>query len=224
MRKLRLIPAGLSACLALVIGLVAPAAARQPTKALLPRMVVPDASLARLSDRLRQKFAFYSTPQDAAASSVDPNDTGADLRRMGRLAGYVRGRNAAGAFSRRAPKGLLVVGTSAILCRDARSAAASIKHDIAVSKRLRGKAIDSGRLISFAATKVPSLGTGAVLVHVRVRPRGGTDLFTTAVAFPAGSLRGNTTVVRGDRKNADTMALHLGQQLRRQMLVTLGGK
>jgi hypothetical protein len=143
---------------------------------------------------------------------------------MGRIAGYVRGRNAAGAFFRRAPKGLLAVGTSAILCRDARSATASIKHDIAVSKRLRGKAIDSGRLISFAATKVPPLGPGAVLVHVRVRPRDGTDLFTTAVAFPLGSLRGNTTVARGDRKNADAMALNLGQQLRRRMLATLGGK
>jgi hypothetical protein len=217
-------PAGLIACLALGIGLVAPAAVRQPTKALLPKMVVPDASLARLSDRLRQKYAFYSTFQDAAASSPDPNDTGADLRRLGRIAGYVRGRNATGAFSRRAPKGLLVAGTSAILYRDARSAAASIKRDTADSKRLRGKAIEAGRLISFAATKVPSLGTGAVLVHLHIRRTGGTNLFTTAVAFPVGSLRGNTSVVRGDSKSADTMALNLGQQLRRRMLATLGGK
>jgi hypothetical protein len=38
---------------------------------------------------------------------------------LGRIAGYIRGRNAIGAFARRVPSGLLVVGTSAILWRDA---------------------------------------------------------------------------------------------------------
>ena len=224
MRKLlRPIPGSLIACLALATGLVAPAAARQPTKALLPRMVVPDASLARLSDRLQQKYAFYPTPQDAAASSPDPNDTGADMRRLGRIAGYVRGRNAAGAFSRHPPRGLLVAGTSAMLWRDARSAAASITRDTANSKRFRGKVIESARLISFAATKVPSLGTGAVLAHEHWRLESGTDVFTTTAAFPVGSLRGNTVVVRRDRQYADAMALNLGQQLRRRMLATLRG-
>jgi hypothetical protein len=200
------------------MALVEPAPAQEPPRARLPRMVVPDASLARLAGDLRQEFAFFSTAQDAAASTPDPSDTGADLRRLGRIAGYVRGRNAAGAFSRRAPKGLLVVGTSASLWRDTRSAAASIERDIADYKRFRGKADQSGRLVSFEATKVPSLGIGAALFHIHVRPRGGTDRFMTTVSFRVGSLRGNATVVRGDRRDADTAARHLAGQLKRRML------
>lgn len=223
MTKLRLIPAASIACLALVVALAA-AAEPKPTKALLPKMVVPNASLARLGDQLRRKFAFFSSDRDAALSSPDPNDTAADLRRLGRIAGYVRGRNAVGAFGRRPPKGLLAVGTSAILWRDARSAAAAIRRDIADQKRLRGKAVEGGRLVRFAARKVPSLGRGAVLSHADFRPTGGTHRFSTEVTFRVGSLRGNAIVIRRDRKNADSMALHLGKQLRHRMLTTLGGK
>jgi hypothetical protein len=221
MNKLGPILAGASVCLALAIALAAPAGAGQAPKALLPRMVVPDASLARLGGGLGNKFAFFSTAEDAAASTSDPSDTGADLRRLGRIAGYVRGRNAPGAFSPRAPKGLLGVATSVILWRDARSAAASIRRDIADDKRFRGKAVEAGKLVSFAATKVPSLGIGAALLHIHTRPAGGTDRFTTSVLFRVGSLRGNAIVVRGDRKKADTLALRLAEQLRRRMLTVL---
>ena len=203
------------------IALVAPAAAQQPPKTLLPQMVIPDASLAPLGSGLRQKFEFFSTPADAARSTPDPSDTGADLKRRGRVAGYVRGRNAARAFSLRAPKGLLVVSTSVILWRNAQSAAASIERDIADFKRFRGKVVDGDRLVSFTATKVPSLGDGAVLLHIRSRPKGGTDRFNTSVVFRVGSLRGNVGVIRGDQTGADTIALNLAQQLRRRMLAAL---
>jgi hypothetical protein len=181
-------------------------------------MVVPDASLARLAPRLPERFGFFSTADDAAASTPDPTDTGADLRRLGRIAGYVRGRNAAGAFSRRPPKGLLVASTSAILWRDARFVAASIERDTADYKRLRGKAIEAGRLVSVAATKIPSLGIGGTLLHMQVRSARGNDFFTTAVAFRVGPLRGNAIVGRTDRTNVDTVARQLAQQLRRRML------
>jgi hypothetical protein len=221
MNKLGPILVGASVCLVLAIALAAPAGAGQAPKALLPRMVIPDASLARLGAGLRNKFAFFSTAKDAAASTSDPSDTGADLRRLGRIDGYVRGRNAPGAFSPRAPKGLQGVATSVILWRDARSAAASIRRDIADDKRFRGKAVEAGKLVSFAATKVPSLGIGAALLHIHTRPAGGTDRFTTSVVFRVGSLRGNAIVVRGDRKKADTLALRLAEQLRRRMLTVL---
>jgi hypothetical protein len=209
---------------AISIALVAPAAARQPPKALLPRMVLPDASLARLAGGLRHKFAFFSTADDGAVSTPDPNDTGADLTRLGRIAGYVRGRNTGGAFSRRAPKGLLVMGTSVGLWRDARFVAASIERDIADYKRLRGKTVEAGFLVSFAATKLPSLGIGAALLHIHTRPTGGTDRFNTVVVFRVASLRGNALVVRSDRRNADRAALHLAEQLRRRMLAALRRK
>src|SRR4051812_12343280 len=112
----------LVAAISVVVVATGTAAARPPLKALLPRMVVPDASLARVARELSETFAFFSTADDAAASTADPKDTGADLTRLGRIAGYVRGRNAAGAFSARPPNGLLTVGTSAILWRDAHSA------------------------------------------------------------------------------------------------------
>jgi hypothetical protein len=77
-------------------------------------------------------------------------------------------------------------------------------------------------LVSFVATKVPALGIGAVLMHGRSRPTGGTDRFATQVVFRVGQLRGNAIVVRGDGGNADTLALELGKQLRRRMLAALG--
>jgi hypothetical protein len=221
MNKLGPILAGASVCLALAIVLAAPAGAGQAPKALLPRMVVPDASLARLGDVLRHKSAFFSTPADAAASTPDPDDTGADMRRRGRLAGYVRDRTATGAFSPRPPKGLQLVGTSVILWRNARSAAASIERDIADYKRLRGKTREGDLLVSFAATKVRSLGLGAALLHIRGRPTGGPDRFITSVVFRVRSLRGNAIVVRSDKRSADATVLQLGKQLRSRMRAVL---
>ena len=191
-----------------------------PSKALLPKMVIPDASLARLADGARERFAFYSNAKDAALSTIEPNDTGADLRRMGRIAGYVRGRNVAGAFARQAPKGLLTTGTSVILWRDGRSAAASIKRALASGKRFSGKPIQAGLLVSYAARTVPSLGAGAALEHIRGRPPGGTNRFSTSVMFRVGSLRGNAIVQRGDRF-ADGAALQLAKQLKQRMIAVL---
>jgi hypothetical protein len=187
-------------------------------------MVLPDASLVALADGLGQRFAFFSNANDGAASSPDPKDTGADLRRLGRIAGYVRGRNAAGAFSLRGPERLQVVGTSVILWRDARAAAASIERDTASAKRLRGKPVQSGFEVSFAATRASSLGVGAMVWHIRARPKGGTDRFTTHVVFRVGRLRGNAIVGHGDNRYADAAALQLADQLRHQILATLRRK
>jgi hypothetical protein len=184
-------------------------------------MVVPDAALARLASGLPHRFAFFSTAEDAAASSPDPRDTGATMKRRGRIAGYVRGRNTPSAFARRAPKRLLAIGTSVILWRDARAAAASIERDLADEKRLTGRTVGGNLLISFSATRVPSLGAGAVLQHIRARPLDGTDRFTTQVVLRVGRLRGNAIVVRGDRRDADSLALRLARQLRRRMLAAL---
>jgi len=182
-------------------------------------MVLQDAELAQLAGGLRQKFAFFTTPEDAAASSPDPSDTGVDMRRRGRIAGYVRGRNATGAFSRRVPKRLLLIGTSVILWRDARAASASIRRDISDDKRLTGRTIKGSTLVSFEARP---LRAGATLLHIRARPRNGTDQFTTEVVFRVGALRGNALVVRGDGRGTDGLALHLADRLKRRMLSAVG--
>ena len=203
---------------------MAPAAAQKPSKALLPRMVLPDAALVGLAVGLGQKLEFFTNANDGAASSPDPKDTGADLSRLGRVAGYIRGRHSVGAFSLRGPKRLQAVATSVILWRDTRAAAASIERDVATAKRLRGKAIESGFEVSFAATKAPSLGADAMLWHLRARPKGGTDRFTTQVVFRVGPLRGNATISHGDNRYADAAALQLADQLKRRILATLRRK
>jgi hypothetical protein len=200
-----------------------PSRVARPSKegrALLPKMVIPDASLARLADGARKRFAFYTNANDAAASTFDPNDTGADLRRMGRIAGYIRGRNVARAFVKRAPKGLLATSTSVILWKDGRSAAASIERDLASGKRFSGKRLQGGLLVSYAARKVPLLGAEEVLEHVRTPPTGGTDRFATGVLFHVGSLRANATVARGDRF-ADRAALQVAKQLKLRVVAVL---
>ncbi len=198
-----------------------PAGGRQASKAILPQMVIPDASLTRLGGELRRKYAFFATAEDAAVSTADPNDTAADMRRLGRIAGYVRGRNAMGAFTPRAPRGLLAVGTSVILWRDSRAAAASIERDIAEGRRFRGKAVEGGVLVDVDVTREPSLGPAAALQRTHARPTGGTDRFNTALLFRVGSLRGNAVVVRSDAQSADRTALRLAEQLRRRMVAAL---
>jgi hypothetical protein len=197
---------------------VAVPSARPPTRAQLPGMVLPDAVLGHVAPGLKQRYAFFPTGEDAAASTLDPNDTGADLKRLGRLAGYVRGRNAPQAFSPGPPRGLLVVGTSVSLWTNASAAAASIRRNAADGKRLRGKQVEGGLVVSFGATKVPALGVGSLLVHLRTRPTGGTDRFATYVWFRVGQLSGSAVVGRGDGRNADTLALELAKQLKRRML------
>jgi hypothetical protein len=198
---------------------VAPSA-QSPTRAQLPRMVVPDPVLKHAGG-LPGGFAFFTTAEDAAASTYDPQDTGADLTRLGRVAGYVRGRNARGAFSPRARGGLLTVGTSVILFRDASAARAEIERDIAAGKRFSGKTLPEGVLVTYTAGPVRSLGSGAVLEHVRVRPTGGTDRFQTNVIFRVGQLQGNVFVSRGDRTKTDRLALDLARQLQRRMTSAL---
>jgi hypothetical protein len=197
-------------------------AAKSPSRAQLPKMVLPDAALKHVAGGLPQRFAFFSTPEDAARSTFDPHDTGADLKRLGRIAGYVRGRYAPGAFSPRAGRGLLAVGTSVSLFRDSAAAGASMQRDIAAGKRFSGKVLGArGLLVSYRFSGAPSLGNRAALEHVHARPTGGSDRFETSVLFVVGQLRGNATVSRGDRTNADRLALDLAQQLRRRMVTGL---
>jgi hypothetical protein len=195
--------------------------AQSPTRAQLPKMVLPDAVLKLAAGGLPGSFAFFATAEDAAASTYDPHDTGADLKRLGHVAGYVRGRNARGAFSPRAGGGLLAVGTSVILFRDASAARAAIERGIAEGKQFSGKALQEGVLVRYTARRARSLGSGAVLEHVRARPTGGTDRFQTNVTFRVGQLRGNVIVSRGDRTNADRLALDLAKQLQRRILTAL---
>jgi hypothetical protein len=184
-------------------------------------MVIPDAALARLAPGLPRTYAFYATAEDGAASTADPNDTGADMRRLGRITGYARGRNAPGAFTPRAPKGMLALGTSAILWRDAQAAADSIERDLADGRRFRGKAVEGGVLLDVDVIDEPTLGDGAALVRTHARPTGGTDRFTTGVSFRVGSVRGNAVVVRSDEMSADATALQLARRLRRRMIAAI---
>ena len=196
--------------------------AQSPTRAQLPGMVLPDAVLGRAVGGLRLpgSFAFFATAEDAAASTFDPDDTGADVKRLGRVAGYVRGRNARGAFSPPG-EGLLAVGTSVSLFNGVSSAAAAIERNVTEGKRFSGKALAEGVLVSYTAGRIRSLGSGGVLEHFRVRSTGGTDRFLTGVLFRVGQLRGNAFVTRGDRTNTDRLALKLARQLQRRIITTL---
>jgi hypothetical protein len=71
--------------------------------------------------------------------------------------------------------------------------------------------------VRYASEPVPSLGGRAALEHIHARATGGTSRFLTLVMFQVGQLRGNTSVVRGDRTNADRLALNLAEELRSRM-------
>ena len=197
------------------LALVAAIALIAVPKATLPQMTVPDATLKRVAPSLSQKTAFFTTHDDAAASTFDPNDTGADLKRLGRVAGYIRGRIGS------ETTGLSGVATSVILWRDARVAATSITRDAADGRRFRGKNVAPGVLVSFDAKKIPALGRGAELWHFHVRGASGVERFTTSVVFTIRALRGNALVIRGDNKEADALALQLARDLESRIVARL---
>jgi hypothetical protein len=212
----------LAAAVLIAVFIPAAQAAQTPTRSQLPKMVLPDAALKRVASALPQRVAFFSTAAEGASTTPDPHDTAADVRRRGRIAGYVRGRSAPEALAARARSGLLAVGSSVILYRNASAAAASIQRDIAAGKRYTGKKVEGGLLVGYSAKSVPSLGRAAALLHIHGRPTGGTpDRFATHVVFLVRQLRGNATVNRADRTNADRLALDLAEQLRRRIVATL---
>lgn len=189
-------------------------------RAQLPAIALPDATLAQVSAKLREKYAFFSTAADAALSTVDPNDTGADLKRLGRIAGYVRGRNVHGMFTDRPPKGLLDLRTTVTLWRDSAAARASIRREIANEKRFAGKKLQGGELVSAACSEVRPLS--AMLCHEQTRSTRGTDFFGTIVIFNVDQLRGFAGVVRSDDVNVDGIVLRLAAELRLRALAAVG--
>jgi hypothetical protein len=82
----------LAAAVSIAILVPAAQAAQPPTRSQLPKMVLPDAALKRLASALPPRVAFFSTAAEGASSTPDPHDTAADLKRLGRIAGYVGGR------------------------------------------------------------------------------------------------------------------------------------
>jgi hypothetical protein len=183
---------------------------------MLPAMARPDTGLATVAPRLPERFAFFISADEAAVTTLDPTDTGPDLQRRGRIAGYIRVRAAEPSAS----KGLLAASTSVTLFRHATAAAAAIERDLSDGKRLVGKLVESGSLVSFTFIRVPMLGAGAVLVRTH-RKTDGRDIFATDVIVRVGQLRGRASLLRGDRRRMDHTVLDLAAMLRHRMRTTL---
>jgi hypothetical protein len=212
----------LAAAVLIAVFMPAAQAAQPPTRSQLPKMVLPDAALKRVAGALPRRVAFFSTAAEGASTTPDPHDTAADLKRLGRIAAYIRGRIAREAVAVRARSGFVSVASTVVLYRNAAAAAASIQRDIAAGKRYTGKEVEGGFLVGYSAKRVPSLGSGAVRLHVHGRPTGGNpDRFVTHVVFLVGQLRGNATVNRADRTNVDRLVLDLAEQLRRRIVATI---
>jgi hypothetical protein len=101
-----------------------------------------------------------------------------------------------------------------------RAAAAAIERDLSDGKRLVGKLVESGSLVSFTFIRVPMLGAGAVLVRTH-RKTDGRDIFATDVIVRVGQLRGRASLLRGDRRRMDHTVLDLAAKLRHRMRTTL---
>jgi len=179
-------------------------------------MVLPDAALAAVAPRLPERFAFSISADEAAVTTLDPTDTGGDLQRRGRVAGYIRVRAAEPSAS----QGLLAVSTSVTLFRNAKAAAAAIERDLGDGKRLVGKSIENGSLVSFTFTRVRSVGAAAVLARTH-RLTDGHDVFVTDGIVRVGQLRGRASVLRGDRRRVDRIVLALAAKLRQRMVAAM---
>jgi hypothetical protein len=217
-RYRHLSPIALSALMAAVtsLALALSAAAKPPTKAQLPAMVLRDAALAAVAPRLPEHFTYWISADEAAVVTLDPTDTAADLQRRGWVAGYIRVRTAEPSAS----KGLLGVSTSVTLFRNAKAAAAAIERDLRDGKRLVGKSIEFGSLVSFTFTRVRSGGAAAVLARTH-RISEGDDVFVTDAIVRVGQLRGRASVSRGDRRRADRIVLALAAKLRQRMVAAM---
>lgn len=149
-------------------------------------MVLPADELGGLATRFAvDPDSGFQSNEAAAAGSIDPDDSAADLAALGRINGYQLSYEATdfGALVA-AGQGLRGVQTLVTLFRDAEGASAWLRKRLADFERYEGAVVGEAVLSHFDTFSVGNLGDEAGGFRVAVRAQGFEfELFATAVYF-----------------------------------------
>ena len=167
-------------------------------------MVLPQSALGAPAKGLEVDLGSgFTNNTVAAAETIDPTDTAAQLTRADRITGYELSYSDLSAAPFARGSGLVTIGSSVELFRSARAADAHLSKQLNDAKRLVGKPVDSGvRLTS--ATRFPAGSLGQRTVGLRLTGLvAGRRIRDTSVAFRQGALLAGVTVERRRQERRD---------------------
>ncbi len=151
--------------------------------------------------------------EDAAATSIDPDDTADDLAQMGRLGGYHQTYIDPDYTALDAGRGVLSVSMELDLFQDDAGAGRFFTKQRDDFSRLEGEALDSGILIKRTESfPVPPLADEAAGLHVRAY-HDKTEVYQTVVAFRMGRLVAAALLLRADDADVGSQVQEMASAL-----------
>ncbi len=201
-------------------------AAEQPkiTKAQLAAMVLPQAELGTVAQGL--KADGDGGPVDnaeAAADTLDPEDTGKSVRSAGRLGGHAAYYGGTNLVSAKKPRGVVIVGTEVELMEDTVYAAQYLHKELGDLQRFQGKQDDGSKLSGVTSFEVTGVGDEAE-GQLATSTFGKKRLYLTAVAFRREQVIGVALVARADTEDAQGEARALAVKLDQRVQDVLAGR
>lgn len=159
----------------------------------------------------------------AIEGTLDPNDTGRQLARAGRIVGYDLSYSDLSLMPLVRGSGLLSMGSSFDLFKTSHAADAFMTKQLRDARRFRGKFVEYGRLV--ASSTFPTGRIGDRSIGLRTTGMIGDKRFhETLVGFRIGALVAAVTVDRADAKPVEMLAGRLARSLDARARLAAGGK
>jgi hypothetical protein len=196
--------------------------AKQPpvTKAQLAAMVLPADELGASIQGLQVDDSGVVDNKDAADGSVDPDDTGENMKGDGRVSGYELSYEHPKLIS---SKGAIGVGTSVDLFQDPVYAAQFLHERLNDYERFKN-GVPGMKFSRYSEFEALAVGDEAAGQHLTITIPGVVTGYETDVVFRRGRIVARVEIARTDRKDARDEALKLAIQLDRRIQAVLAGE
>ena len=196
--------------------------AKQPavTKAQLAAMVLPADELGASIQGLQVDDSGVVSNKDAADDSVDPEDTGENMKGDGRVTGYELSYEHPKLI---ASKGALGVGTSVDLFQDPVYAAQFLHERLNDYDRFKN-GVPGMKFSRYSEFEAVAIGDEAAGQRLRITVPGVLSGYETDVVFRRGRMVARVAVARADRKDVREEALRLAADLDRRIQAVLAGE
>jgi hypothetical protein len=196
--------------------------AKQPavTKGQLAAMVLPADGLGASIQGLQVDDSGVVDNKDAADDSVDPDDTGENMKGDGRVSGYELSYEHPKLIS---SKGAIGVGTSVDLFQDPVYAAQFLHERLNDYERFKN-GVPGMKFSRYSEFEALAIGDEAAGQHLTITIPGVVTGYETDVVFRRGRIVARVEIARTDRKDARDEALKLAIQLDRRIQAVLAGE
>src|SRR3990172_2936128 len=180
----------------------------------LATMVLPQEEYGEASKDLEiDPQSGFEDSDEAANDTLDPEDTGDDLKEAGFVTSYSL-RFEDPAFSAlEEGKGILDVSSTVDLFEDEAAAAAYLAKQLGDYRRFEGEEVEPGTTLEeveeFVVEGIADDATGLVL-HVSFAD---SDIYATGVVFTVGRLRAGTGITEADDRDVTADAQRIGRAL-----------